>query len=170
MVERGGGPLTSSTTVLCSSITTFFRLSIRLATMVFWVSQVLQFPFWIPICLCDIWREFSSSDFQPAQRLRQLKRQGHLEQWFLGYLKSCFRRQSTVGNSSEGKVRIRRINTACVSLSLTNKIYFSIKQRECQHDCQVSLGEGCHYCPRMWANACSIRSDAQGDYVRGTKN
>ena len=98
MVGEGGGPLTSGTTVLCSSITTFFRLSIRLATMIFWVSQVLQFPFWIPICLCDIWREFSSSDFQPAQRLRQLKRQGRLEQWFLGYLKSCFRRQSTVGN------------------------------------------------------------------------
>ena len=94
----GGGPLTSGVTVFCSSITTFFRLSIRLATMVFWVSQVLQFPFWIPIYLCDIWREFSSSDFQPAQRLRQLKRQGRLEQWFLGYLKSCFRRQSTVGN------------------------------------------------------------------------
>ena len=98
MVGGGGGPLTSGTTVLCSSITTFFRLSIRLATMVFWVSKVLQFPFWIPIYLCDIWCEFFSSDFQPAQRLRQLKRQGRLEQWFLGYLKSCFRRQSTVGN------------------------------------------------------------------------
>ena len=92
------GPLTSGVTVFCSSITTFFRLSIRLATMVFWVSKVLQFPFWIPIYLCDIWCEFFSSDFQPAQRLRQLKRQGRLEQWFLGYLKSCFRRQSTVGN------------------------------------------------------------------------
>ena len=36
MVEGGGGgPLTSGVTVFFSSITTFFRLSIRLATMVF---------------------------------------------------------------------------------------------------------------------------------------